>query len=335
MLNLNPNMNFRFYRFIFLSLLAIKLSLLSITPSQAESLNESIEVFLNKVYKSWNEHDIEKLFSNYSINFISGDGLEKDELKELTESLWENYPDIKVENQQKSIRSQDQYASVSLIDFFSGTTAEDHEELGSKGNLSALSQGQLFLRKYGDDWKVESDKSHFELVTVHYGDVKKYLDNNQIYFASPEQVNSGDQYTGALYFILPEDIVATATINKELIISPADTVEESFQTINGHKLERLFTANETNHNELISSTVIFTKGILDPKLEGLLFISKRVNIVPKMLIPKKQRRAKHPFAVSKIKKEEEKEKSKEEEKSSEEESKDPAEETEESSGKEN
>ena len=45
---------------------------------------------------------------------------------------------------------------------------------------------------------------------------KKYLDNHQIYFSSPEQVLSGSQYSATLYFILPENIKANATINKEL-----------------------------------------------------------------------------------------------------------------------
>ena len=119
-------------------------------------------------------------------------------------------------------------------------------------------------------------------MTVYYGDAKKYLDNHQIYFSSPEQVLAGSQYSATLYFILPENIKANATINKELIVKPDPEapIDESFQDITEHKLERLFSANTTNHNELVSATIVISKGIIEPKLEGVLYISKRINVAP-------------------------------------------------------
>lgn len=259
-------------------------------------LQDDIDGFLDTVYKAWNEHDSEKLFSFYSSSFITSDGLDKDQFQELTEKLWKNYPDIKLESQTRSIRSQDSYATVSIVDLFYGTSDDEHKDLGDSGRLSAISQGQIFLKKYGREWRIESDRANFELVTISFGNVKQYLDQNLIYFAAPEQVNSGDEYSGTLYFILPENIQATATINKELITSPSDEIDESFQAITTHKLERLFSANSTNHNELISATVVLTKGILEPTLEGILFISKRINVIPSRGKIKKQQIAKYSFA---------------------------------------
>jgi hypothetical protein len=236
---------------------------------------------VEKIYQAWNEHDADKLFSYYSKSFITGDGIKKAEYRELTEKLWQSYPDIKIENQKKTIRSQDNYATISGIDFFYGTSAEPNADLNKPGILNAISQGQTFLQKYGKHWKIESDKINFELVTVYYGNAKQYLDEHQIYFSSPEQVKSDDQYSATLYFILPENINATATINKELIEKPEETSpEESFQVIKDHKLERLFQANNNNHNELVSATIILSKGIIEPKLDGILYISKRVNVLP-------------------------------------------------------
>ena len=57
--------------------------------------------------------------------------------------------------------------------------------------------------------------------------------------------------------------------------------EEEYQKITNNKLERLFRANGSNHNELVSATALIYKGIVDPKLDGLLFISKRVNVLEK------------------------------------------------------
>lgn len=263
-------------------LIAILILLCSITNVKAEEVItlDPVEKIYEEVYAAWNAHDGDKLFSYYSKNFITGDGISKDEYRELTEKLWKTYPDIKIENQKRTVRSQDNYASISGIDFFYGSSADINQDLKQPGMLNAISQGQTFLQKYGNEWKIESDRINFELVTVVYGNAKQYLDDHQIYFSSPEQVKASEQYSGTLYFILPENIKATATINKELIQKPSsESPEESFQVINEHKLERLFTANSTNHNELVSATIILSKGIIEPKLDGILYISKRVNIL--------------------------------------------------------
>lgn len=273
-------MFFKYHR-----LIALVILFCSFIQVRAEDLIvlDPVEKIYEEIYTAWNAHDADKLFSYYSKNFITGDGISKDEYRELTEKLWKTYPDIKIENQKRTVRSQDNYASISGIDFFYGTSAEINQDLKQAGILNAISQGQTFLQKYGNDWRVESDHINFELVTVVYGNAKQYLDDHQIYFSSPEQVKAGEQYSGTLYFILPENIKATATINKELIQKPTtESPEESFQVINEHKLERLFGANTTNHNELVSATIILSKGIIEPKLDGILYLSKRVNILPQI-----------------------------------------------------
>ena len=148
--------------------------------------------------------------------------------------------------------------------------------------MSAISQGQLFLKKYGKHWKIESDRIFFELVSVNFGNAKEHLDEHQVYFSTPEQIRAGEEYSGTLYFALPENVQATATINRELIVPPKDNqeAEESYQNVSEHKLERLFMANSSNHNELVSATVVLSKGIIEPKLDGVLYISKRVNVLP-------------------------------------------------------
>ena len=264
-------------------LLCLSLSITSLSAAEKDKADPIEETF-TKIYQAWNEHDADKLFSMYSKNFVTGDGISKEDYKKLTQTLWDSYPDIKIENQKRTIRSQDQYATISSIDFFFGESKDVNSDLGEKGILNAISQGQIFLHKYGDEWKVESDRIHFELVTVFYGNAKEYLDQHQIYFSSPEMVKAGEKYSGTLYFILPENIKATATINRELIQKPKedDKSDESFQVIKEHKLERLFEANSSNHNELVSATIILSKGIIEPKLDGILYISKRINVLPQI-----------------------------------------------------
>jgi len=261
-------------------LLALLLVVMSSAPSFAKEYDDPIEQLFENIYAAWNEHDIDKLFSYYSNNFVTSDGIDKTGYRELTEKLWDNYPDIQLKNQKRTLRSQDQYATISVIDLFYGTSKEENEQIKKKGELNAISQGQIFLKKYGQNWKIESDKIHFELVTVYYGNAKEYLDNHQIYFGAPEQVKAAEQYTASLYFILPENVQATATINHEIINNPPkEDIEESFQSASETKLERLFAANSLNRNELVSATIVLSKGIIEPKLEGLLYISKRVNVL--------------------------------------------------------
>jgi hypothetical protein len=262
--------------------------------------NIGVEIFLDDMYEAWNNHDAENVFKFYSKDFLTGDGVNLETYRTLTENLWQAYPDIKIENQKRTIRSQDQYSTVSGIDFFFGKSKDPNVELDANGYLNAISQGQIFLRKFGNEWKIVSDRIHFELVTVYYGNAKQYLDNHQIYFSSPEQVLSGSQYSATLYFILPENIKANATINKELIIDPEKQIEidESYQNISNHKLERLFEANSSNYNELVSATVVISKGIIEPKLDGVLYISKRINVVPSVVPVAKDEIVSKPFAAS-------------------------------------
>ena len=284
----------------------VSFSVLAISPVSANSalldsaVSESpLEKIFSDLYEAWNEHDLEKVFSYYSKDFVTGDGIKLEDYKELTKSLWDSYPDVKIENQKRTIRSQDQYSTVSGIDFFYGKSEDINKELDDNGYLNAISQGQVFLQKFGKNWKIVSDRVHFELVTVYYGDAKKYLDNHQIYFSSPEQVSAASQYSSTLYFILPENIKATATINKELIVKPGEDetdIAESFQNITEHKLERLFLANDTNHNELVSATIIISEGIIEPRLDGILYISKRVNVAPVINELKKNNIVDKPFA---------------------------------------
>jgi hypothetical protein len=246
-----------------------------------EEVDDPIEAVFAEIYSAWNEHSADKLFKFYHKGFVTGDGITKEDYRELTEALWEAYPDIQIENQKRTIRSQDQYATISGIDFFFGASKEENSDVGKKGILNAISQGQIFLQKFGKEWKIVSDRIQFELVTVYYGNAKEYLDNHQIYFSSPEQVKSGEQYSGTLYFILPDNIKATASINRETIKKPDNSIpEESYQVVSDHKLERLFMANDTSHNELVSATIILSKGIIEPRLDGVLYISKRVNVSP-------------------------------------------------------
>ena len=286
------------YLILFTGLVAL---LTLATPVLAEDDDEDssgLSQLYEKIYGAWNEHDEDKLFSYFSKNFVTGDGLSLNEYKIYTKKLWDKYPNITIENQKKTIRAQDMYASITGVDFFYGDSKEINEEIQAKGHLSAISQGQLFFQKHGTDWRIQSDRTNFELVTVYYGNAKEYLDQHLIYFSSPEQVTAAQQYSGTLYFVLPDNVKASASINQDLIqVANGEVMEDSFQVVSNNKLERLFLANEANKNELLSATILISKGLLEPKLDGVLYISKRVNVLPQIVKERRDEVVTVPFGT--------------------------------------
>ena len=96
------------------------MNLLPVYSESIEELEDPIESVFVEIYDAWNKHDAEKLFAYYAKDFVTGDGIAKADYRELTQSLWLAYPDIQIENQKRTVRSQDQYATISGIDFFFG-----------------------------------------------------------------------------------------------------------------------------------------------------------------------------------------------------------------------
>ncbi len=246
------------------------------TITDAQKINE----LLDSLEKNWSSHNIDKVLSHYDDNFINGDGIPLESVKKLTTELWEAYPDVKSKSQERSVRVFGEYATVDSTDIYEGTSAKIRQEVGTKGTLKAVSIGQLFLKKFGPTWKITSDKTIFEKVSIGYGEGSDLINQNKIKLSSPEQVAAGQPYTARLDFNLPDDIKPVSAISKEVLVYPQVSVEDKFRLITETGLERLLTANKINKNELLTATVGLTGGALKPKLLGLVFLTRRVNVIP-------------------------------------------------------
>ncbi|GEM_PF-1605929 len=246
------------------------------TVTDAQKINELLE----DLEKNWNLHNIDKILSFYDDSFINGDGIGLESVKKLTQELWEAYPDIMSQSRERSVRVFGEYATVDSTDIYEGASAKVRQEVGTKGALKAVSIGQLFFKKFGPAWKITSDKTFFEKVSIGYGIGTELIDQNKIKLTSPEQVAGGQQYTAKLDFNLPEDIKPVSAISKEVLVYPQVSVEDKFRLIAEEGLERLLPANKINKNELITATIGLTGGALKPKLLGLVFLTRRVNVIP-------------------------------------------------------
>ena len=241
---------------------------------------QKINGLLDELEKNWNLHNADKLTQYYDDGFVNGDGLDIDSIKKLTKELWEAYPDIKTKSKERTVRVYDEYATVESIDIFEGTSSMMRPEVASYGALKAVSIGELFLKKIGQAWKITTDKTILEKVSIGYALGNELVDQHKIRLITPEQVAAGQEYTARLELDLPSDVKPVAAISKEILTYPQLAAEDKFRLINESKLERLIMANKTSKNELVTATIGLTGGALKPKLLGLIFLSKRVNIVP-------------------------------------------------------
>lgn len=241
---------------------------------------QKIEELLDNLENDWNLHDVDKVAKHYADGFANGDGLGIDAVKKLTQELWDAYPDIQCKSKERTIRINGEYATVENTDVYQGNSKTIRSEVGTKGVLKAIASGNTFLKKFGPIWKITSDKTIFEKVSISYGIGSELTDKNKIVISAPEQVVGGQQYTARLDLDLPKEIKAVAAISKELLIYPQLTAEDKFRLIDEPKLERLLYANKISKNELLTTTVGLTGGPLNPKLLGLVFLSKRVNVIP-------------------------------------------------------
>lgn len=239
-----------------------------------------INELLSSVENDWNNHNLKGVFKYYAEDFVNGDGLSIESVKNLTKELWEAYPDIKSESKERTVRVYGDYATVESVDIYYGSSSKVREEVGSKGILKAVSIGNLFLKKFGPKWKITSDKTVVEKVSIGYGLGTEFIDQDKIQLSAPEQVISGRQYTAKLVFNLPEDIKPVAAISKEMLLYPQHNVEDKFRLASEPVLEKLVSANNISKNELITATIGLTGGALKPKLLGLVFLTKRVNVIP-------------------------------------------------------
>lgn len=253
--------------------------------AETKNINDITEIrkineLLDDLEKNWNLHKTENILKYYSDDFINGDGLTLEAVKNLTTELWEAYPDIKSMSQERTVRVYGEYATVESTDIYQGNSSKIRDEVGTQGVLKAVSVGELFLKKFGPVWKMTSDKTLFEKVSIGYGIGTELIDQNKIVLSTPEQIPSGMQYTVRLDFNILDEIKPVAAISKEVLTYPQVSSEDKFRLISESKLERLLTANKISKNELITATVGLTGGALKPKLLGLVFLTKRVNIIP-------------------------------------------------------
>ncbi|HEY9870586.1 MAG TPA: nuclear transport factor 2 family protein, partial [Candidatus Obscuribacterales bacterium] len=154
---------------------------------EQEQQRKEVEQFLNNIETQWNAHNLEAVMSYYADDYVNNDGLDKKAVSALTQDFWKTYPDAKSTSKTKQIRIEGPYVTVESRDTASGTTAKEMPGIGTRGELQSVSEGQLYLKRMGQTWKIVGDRIDYEKVKVAFGLAKQL----QASFSAPEQVKAG------------------------------------------------------------------------------------------------------------------------------------------------
>jgi len=243
-----------------------------------------IKAFVDNYTALSNKRQLEKIRKLYAAGYISGDGFKLDEILNLAKESWQAYPDMTYSSEIKNIRVMNNYATVETSDKAVSNKAAKSELTNDLGRLESYSDNIIYLQKFGESWKIVTDKINFEKTLIKYGVAK----NLNITLEAPEQVPSGEKYTATLYTDLPENTFSVASITKEPVSIPRVTPEEIFRQIskNGNILERMLEANSSNYNEIICASIEYAELSIDAaaisniKPTGIALILQRVNVIP-------------------------------------------------------
>lgn len=254
----------------------------SVADVTNETDRKEIEKVLNSIETDWNAHNLDAVMNYYSDDYMNNDGLDKKAVSALTQDFWKTYPDAKSNSSTKDIRLEGPFATVESRDVATGTTAKEMPGIGTKGELKSVSEGQLYLKKQGQGWKIIGDRIDYEKVRVAFG-LARQVDAT---FSAPEQVKSGRQYTAKLELNMPTGLTAVGSITNTPLQYPQPQPEDAWRPMNEPTsekplLERVLYANSKNRNELLMATIGITNTARN-SLMGIAFLTRRLNVIPAM-----------------------------------------------------
>jgi hypothetical protein len=248
----------------------------------SEQDRQDVEKVLKGIETDWNAHNLDAVMAYYSEDYLNNDGLDKKAVSALTQDFWKTYPDAKSNSETRAVRVEGPFATVESRDVATGTTAKEMPGIGTKGELTSVSEGQLYLKKTGATWKIIGDRIDYEKVRVAFGLARQV----QASFSAPEQVKAGKAYTAKLELNLPSGLTAVGSITNTQLQYPQPQPDDAWRPMNEPAsdkplLERVLTANNKNRNELLMATIGITNTARN-SLMGIAFLTRRLNVIPTM-----------------------------------------------------
>ena len=282
-------------------------ALKNVTVTGASASDERVlEVLdvVNGLLDAAKRRDIDGFMNYYANAYISGDNLTRSELRKLVLETWQQYPNMNYDSTVLEIRVNGNWVTVETEDISLATglaTPMDMLEAGvaadvslfskknATGTLTTRSRNLMYLRKIGDDWRIDSDQSLYEDAVLRYGQTGGL----NIEFSVPDKVFAGQTYTAAVEASFPPNSVAMTSVNRSEMVYPHPRIVNAMRVMAPaqNSLERVFTANSNRRNEMVSASLGLLQGkrILGPNgepavsltLSGVVTLVKRVNVASK------------------------------------------------------
>ena len=275
---------------IFLCLLSISM----LAVSAFASPTKEVKTLLKQHNKAMQNHDIEKIKTFYSKDYLSSDGFDLADTEDMLKKTYSSYNNIKYKTKITNIEAQDNWAIVQMKDKSSAKVYHENNKKyrGKAGYLSGKSTYNVYLTKEKNEWKILRDEMLTEETSLVYGVAKKI----SMELNTPVFIKNNGDYDLSLKMKKSDDIIALGSISREEITYPVKDYTEKFRKIpQTGELERLVKANNKNLNEYAIASIGFTKVSVNEevtkakiKIIGMAYLMKRINMEKPVSNPKVQ-----------------------------------------------
>ena len=251
---------------------------------------EEITKVLDKQQNYANKKNYDKLKSLYTSTYTNFDGIDMDSYIDSLKKTSDLHGKLKYQTVINSITVNGDYATVEAVDITDGITKEPYEIVPGKGVLHSEAKAMYYFKREDGIWKIDSEMALSEKSYLKYGSAKDI----DLKLDAPECVRADTEYNIKISTDLKEAKGIIASITTEKIQFPHKKTEDIFRAIKKDgELERVVTSNSEGKNEVafasvaIASPYVNSESKVDFKVDGVAFISSRVNVIPALI--KKER----------------------------------------------
>ncbi|MBQ7450779.1 hypothetical protein IJS77_05115 [bacterium] len=230
-----------------------------------------------------NKKNFAKLKTLYTSTYVNTDGIDMDSYIDSLEKTGDIHGKLKYKTIINNIVVNGDYATVEAVDIAEGVTKDSYDVIPGKGVLYSEAKAVYYFKKESGEWKIDSEMALNEKSYLKYGSAKEI----EIKIDAPEAIKANTEYNIKVSANLPDGRGIIASITTEPIQYPHQKAEEIFRAMKKDgELERVVTSNSDGKNEVAFASVAIAKAVLNQEskldfvIDGVAFISSRVNVIP-------------------------------------------------------
>ena len=255
-----------------------------LTSSVFANPKTEVKNLLKQHNKAMQEHNIEKVKTFYSDDYISSDGFDISDMEDMLKKTYSSYKDIKYKTKITNLTVNDNWALVQMTDKSKAKVYPNNDKKykDKAGCLDGKSVYNVYLTKDKNEWKIVYDEILAEETSLRYGIAKKI----DMELNTPVFIKNGGDYDLSLKMKKPDNVIALGSISREEITYPVKDYTEKFRKIpESGDLERMVKANDKNLGEYAIASVGFSTVSVNQEatkariqIVGMAYLMKRINM---------------------------------------------------------